>query len=168
MSEMLSEDTEIFKDIVSELEGSLASELMDELNIYAESLKCELAVMHGELRVTGGNVLEPATKILANVFPGGAISDWVADDEDGYVYGWSDEVAVSVVESNNEKWLAHVKSHLDKSYASIALRLFGYFSNSDEGPFQKAIVVDSTTDDALQIMSQENVIVFNYDGTQLR
>merc|ERR1712137_754683 len=166
MLEILNEEPELLSDLLGEAKTSLASELMAELKTYTKASKDELAVMHGELGICD-NSLEPATRILSRVFAGSTISDWIAEDEDGYVFGWRDEVGLSVVENDSGKYLAQVKSHLDKSYASIAVRLFEFFNNSDEGPFKKAIVAGTTTEDAKEIMVNEGISVFNYVGTQL-
>lgn len=166
MLDILNDDPALLSDLLNEAKTSLASELMGELRTYTNASKDELSVLHGELGISD-NRLEPATRILARVFPGATISDWIAEDEDGYVFGWRDEVGLSVVENDSGKWLAHVKSHLDKAYASVAVRLFEYFSNSDEGPFKKALVAGSTSEDAKQIMANEGIAVFNYVGTQL-
>jgi len=166
MLDILTEDPALLTNLVSDAKTSLASELMGELRLFTKSTKDELAVMHAELGVTG-DALGPATKILSRVFSGATISDWQADDEEGYVYGWRNEVCLSVVENESGKWLAHVKSNFDKSYASVAVRLFEFFSNSDEGPFKNAMVVATTTDGAKEIMAKEGIAIFNFEGTQL-
>lgn len=166
MSVILNEDSRLLNDLLVEAKSSLTSDLMTELQNYTNSTRDELSVIHGELGISDQK-LEPASRILSRVFLGSTISDWIAEDEGGYVYGWKDEVGVNVVENSDGKWLVHVKSHLDKAYASIVIRLFAFFNSADEGPFKQAIVVASTTDDAKEIMIRQHISVFNFVGTQL-
>lgn len=166
MLSILNDEPDMFDDLITDATASLASDLVNELENFTKFTGSELSVMQSELGLFE-NPLESATNVLASVFAGASISDWIAEDEQGYVFGWRDNVCLSVVENGSGKYLAHVKSYLDNSYANVALRLFEFFSNSDEGPFKNAIVVANATEEAKQIMSDNNVTVFDFVGTQL-
>ena len=166
MLEILSGEPDLLTDLIDEAKSNLTSELMAEVKSYTRSARDELALLHAELGIAD-NILEPAGKILARVFAGATVSEWEAEDEGGYVLGWKDNVALHVVENETGKYLVKVRTHLDKSYGSVALRLFEFFSNSDQGPFKKALICATVTEDVRDLMAREKISVFNFVGTQI-
>ena len=164
--DILNDEPDLLSGLINDARSSLASELMGELENFTESSRNELAVMHSELGLAD-NALEASGNILGRVFKDATISEWEAEDETGYVMGWSDIVGLHVVENTSGKYLVKVKTHLDKSYASIAIRLFEFFSNSDQGPFKNAIIASTVTEDVRQIMKNAKISVFNFVGTQI-
>lgn len=165
MLEVLSSDNDFLRNMIEEAKTTLASELMAGLKAYKATAKDELALMHSELGIADRRE-ESAANILGRVFKNSIINNWQSDDE-GYVYGWKDTVSVHVIENDSGKWLAHVQSHLDKSNSSVTIRLLEFFSNSDEGPFKKALVTSFIAEDIQQIMIDAQISVFNFVGTQL-
>lgn len=167
MLSVLNDEPDMLDDLLTEATADLGSELMQQLQDFTDSTRDELALMQTELGLYPENRLEPASNVLSSVFADATISDWIAEDEQGYVFGWRDEVCVNIVENNSGKWLAQVKSYLDNSYVAVALRLFEFFSNSDEGPFKNAIVVANFTEEAKAALINSSVSIFDFQGNQI-
>ena len=160
MLDILTEEPDLFSDLIAEAKTDLASELMAELKSYTQSARDELAVLHNELGVTESDG-EGATRLLGRVFKGSQVTSKSLDDVEGVVFGWPDKVGLHIVEANGTLWSAHVKTHLDKSYASVALRLFKFFEASDsEGrPLKRAMVAATVSDEARQILADRKSVV---------
>jgi len=166
MMDILSNEPDMFMDLITEAKSSLASELMGEVKSYTTSARDELTVMHSEMGI-GKADQGAAARILSRVFKDSKVSNWEAEDVNGSVFGWKDTVNVHIVQdANGKERLAQVKSHFDKSYASVALRLFEFFEK--EGKTRKRVIVAATaTEEARKIMTDHKISVFNFVGTQL-
>jgi len=64
--------------------------------------------------------------ILANAFPGANISPWKANDQQGTVYGWPEDIAAKVIKKGNEISIAPIVDgveEVDKAHLAVYLRI---------------------------------------------
>lgn len=165
LSEIIKTDKNIFTDLINEAKAKLASDLMEELKQYSERVRDEISVMQTQLGINQGGI-SAAQRIVSRVFQG-VVLPIKEIDSDGQVYGWQDEVCIFKVSDNENTWLVHVTTHLDKSDISSALRLFRFFSDLSNDDYKNAIIATEATQDAQTILASRGVRVFSYAGVEL-
>jgi hypothetical protein len=162
----MAEDRQLIGELVADAKRELQDDLLASLRAYTASVHDEMIVMNGQYGlVEPGHIREAARRIVSRKFPSIEVQEWVAQDTQGVVYGWQEEVYLFVVDDGSVcRYLASVSPHVDAAALGAILRMVDLYSSAlgmqaTDAGFQVAIITPSINEAACAIAQQRGVHV---------
>jgi len=140
----------MIRDNVTVLSSKDTTRFMAEL--FVELSQCKRDVLKELVKIntqianqpTGGAAgagKKTANDELYERFGGQKMTQWKMMDEWGVVYGWADEVSVSMLTKGEESYIVECRSTVDIAHVAVLLRIMKFYEANSKGKKPKCILL---------------------------
>lgn len=135
-------------------EEAQLDDLYEQMGDFKARMRGEMQAIYKELD-DQEDLASRVSSILAERYPDCTIEEWTAEDQEGFVYGWPENVEIQTLQAN-EPVMLFTLSFLDKSELALLLRLRRFYEQYSGTTGVKVICFSAIIDSTMREVAEQN------------